>query len=803
MTSFEAIATSIDAPTPQVAPCPSAPGDPAVILYTSGTTSDPKGVVLTHGNLLAEREGALSIVSVSEHDCVLGVLPLFHALAQMANLLLPFSVGARVVFLESVNTSELLRGAGRAGRHDLRLRAAVLLPDSPARDAGGDARGGPEAAGIPRPARRKRRRCDAVGVNAGRVFFSRVHRVLGGSMRILVTGGSRFDPAIGADLFRLGFNILQAYGLTETSGAATIVRPGDSHLGSVGQVLPNAEITSACRPRGGRRGAGRRGAGPRADRHGGLLQPAGCDRRSDPRRLVLHRRSRPASTAEGRLTITGRKKEIIVLSNGKNIYPEEIEAHYRQSPFIKELCVLGLTRPGEPSAERLYAVVVPDTDALREKKVVNTGDLIRFEMEGRSVGLAPPKRVLGYEVWMEPLPRTSTGKAEAVRDRAPRAARRRNARAGLRRRRSATAIASGPRFPTSLPIVAVDPARGARRRDREARRQPGARSRPRLDGAHRAACPSWNSGSGRACPSTRAQRIFTVRELVDAIRVARVGGGRRGERRARGATILASDPPESPDLTSLLASASASPPCCCSWRSRSAGGLSRLVMRLEVSGREHLPARGPYLISPNHQSYIDSFLVAGALPFQRVPAAVLRRRERVLRDATDGTARAVRARNPSRSGLEPRAGDAGRRLRPAARQGARPVPRGRTLDRRHRQAVQEGRGHPLAPPRGTDRPRGARRPVSVLAAQSADQLARLRPWRRPRVAVRFGAPLPAPVLAVTGPSVGPDARPNPRTPSPPRACARRSMRCGNRFTPTPRPNCRYPRWKQLALLHTA
>ena len=114
--------------------------------------------------------------------------------------------------------------------------------------------------------------------------------------------------------------------------------------------------------------------------------------------------------SDGRLTITGRKKEIIVLSSGKNIYPEEIEAHYRQSPFIKELCVLGLTRPGEPSAERLYAVVVPDADVLREKKVVNAGDLMRFEMEGRSVGLPPHKRVLGYEVWMEPLPRTSTGK---------------------------------------------------------------------------------------------------------------------------------------------------------------------------------------------------------------------------------------------------------------------------------------------------------------------------------------------------------------------------------------------------------
>ena len=96
-------------PAPPLPACPAQPEDPAVILYTSGTTSDPKGVVLTHTNLLAERQGAFEVVRVDEHDSILGVLPLFHALAQMANLLLPFSIGARVVFLETVNTTELLR----------------------------------------------------------------------------------------------------------------------------------------------------------------------------------------------------------------------------------------------------------------------------------------------------------------------------------------------------------------------------------------------------------------------------------------------------------------------------------------------------------------------------------------------------------------------------------------------------------------------------------------------------------------------------------------------------------------------
>ena len=209
----------------------------------------------------------------------------------MANLLLPFSVGARVVFLESVNTSELLRGLAERGVtifvcvpqffyliHQ-RVMQEVTKASAPKRLV---FRSLLAANGALR----------RVGLNAGRVLFSRVHGVLGGSMRILITGGSRFDPAIGADLFRLGFNILQAYGLTETSGAATIVRPGDSHLDSVGQVLPNAEIRGARARDRRRRRAGRRGAGARPHRNGGVLQSPGCDGRSHPRWLVLHRRPR-------------------------------------------------------------------------------------------------------------------------------------------------------------------------------------------------------------------------------------------------------------------------------------------------------------------------------------------------------------------------------------------------------------------------------------------------------------------------------------------------------------------------------
>jgi len=113
---------------------------------------------------------------------------------------------------------------------------------------------------------------------------------------------------------------------------------------------------------------------------------------------------------DGRLYITGRIKEVIVLGSGKNIYPEEVEAHYERSPYIQELCVAGVARPGEPAAERLHALVRPDLEAMRARGMVNIRELLRFEIESLSVQLPAHKRILGYDITLEPLPRTTTRK---------------------------------------------------------------------------------------------------------------------------------------------------------------------------------------------------------------------------------------------------------------------------------------------------------------------------------------------------------------------------------------------------------
>ena len=222
--------------------CPATPGDPAIIMYTSGTTSDPKGVVLSHANLLSILEAVPQVFRVDERDSLLAVLPLFHALPLVVNLLLPAAVGGRSVFIETVNTTELLRAFAERSptvfvcvpQFFYLIRERVLKEVE---------RGGR----LNRTAFRAMLRVNgllraALGINLGRVFFGRVHRIFGQRMRMLVSGGSRFDPDIQRDFYRLGFDILQGYGLTECAGPATVTRVGERAFGTVGHPLPGMEV---------------------------------------------------------------------------------------------------------------------------------------------------------------------------------------------------------------------------------------------------------------------------------------------------------------------------------------------------------------------------------------------------------------------------------------------------------------------------------------------------------------------------------------------------------------------------------
>nr|MBA3270302.1 AMP-binding protein [Acidobacteriota bacterium] len=381
---------------------PSTLSSAAVILYTSGTTGDPKGVLLSHGNLIAERDGVLAVADVSESDRVLGVMPLFHAWGQLANVLLPLLVGARVVFLDAVVSTDLVRALSG---HRITIfacgpRVVDLIHQRAMSEVAGPGllKRSMVAAALALSFRLRR-----VGVNVGPTLFRKSHNAVGPQVRWFIVGGSKFDPGIGRDLYALGFTILQAYGLAETAGAATITSPADAPLDSVGRALPGHELKVMPGTDGELNGeiaiAGpivMQGYFNRADATTNVML-GDWFLTGDLGRLDAH----------GRLTIAGRKTEVVVLASGQNVYPEEIEAHYCKSQFVKEMCVL---RSAGASTERLLAVVVPDMDVMRARRIVNVGDLIRFEMESLAIGLPLHKRVFRYELSFEPLPRTTMGR---------------------------------------------------------------------------------------------------------------------------------------------------------------------------------------------------------------------------------------------------------------------------------------------------------------------------------------------------------------------------------------------------------
>lgn len=592
------------------------PSDRAVILYTSGTTADPKGVVLTHANLIGERNAAFEIVKVDERDAVLGVLPLFHALAQLANLLLPLIVGARVVFLETVNTTELTRALGERG-----ITAFVVVPQffyllhqKIEHEIGA----------LPTPMRLIVRALAAVNltmrrwlrVNAGRLLFGRIHRSLGPDLRVLITGGARFDPDINRRLFALGFTIQQAYGLTECSGASNVTLTGDTHFDCVGPPLPGIEvrIDPSSSPDAERRDGEVLIRGP-------IVMEGYFNRPEQNAETLadgwLHTGDLGYLDRRGRLYITGRSKEVIVLGSGKNIYPEEIEAHYEKSPFIQELCVVGLSRPGEPAAERLHALVRPDAEVLRSKGIVNIRELMRFEIEGLSVQLPPHKRILGYDITLDPLPRTTTRKLKRfeIEKRLREGAFARGENGQGRERPAPTGADSGgwdsdPRVARVLAVMRDGMPPGAvLAPDAHLELDIGLDSMERVE-----LFVHVNAAFAIDIPDDVAQQLHTVKQVVDEVLSRARVDADSTTRVTPWAQLL--EPKQDDELVTELARSKGLRAFFLWIVVRAIGLVARILVGLRVNGREHLPRSGAFLISPNHQSYLDVFLIVAALPLR-------------------------------------------------------------------------------------------------------------------------------------------------------------------------------------------
>jgi long-chain acyl-CoA synthetase len=601
-------------------PVPAALDALAALLYTSGTTGDPKGAMLTHSNLLGEVDSVFRTLHVTHEDAILGVLPLFHVLSQMANLLLPLVKGARVVYLETLNTTELLRALRE---RNVTLFAVVpqffyLIHDRIFKEVA--QRGRLAQVGL-RALMNLNRALRSIGLNAGRLLFGKLHATFGEGMRILITGGSRFDPQIGRDFYALGIDVLQAYGLTETTAAAFLTSEKDNVIGSVGPPLPGVEgkiVDPQPQEDGGPP------SGEIAIR--GAIVMKGYWNRPDATAAVLrdgwlYTGDLGYFDARGNLFITGRKKDVIVLSNGKNVYPEDVEAHYLLSPFIKEICVMGLeARPGDPTSERLHAVVVPNFELLKQRKIVNAKEVIRFDIENLSAKLASTKRVGSYEIWQTDLPRTTTRKLKRFEIE-------KQARANQGRSRT-----DDSDLPAQRPLTEEETAwleqpdvQQALKVIREAAKTAPSGIRPAdsleldlgLDSMQRVELlVALEEEIGGDVEESRLAEIYTVRELVDAVRESAAGGKSRSSSRAQFAgwkNVLREDPTD-PDVLALIKPAPVSEAF---WFAFSRVLQMFAINRfdLQVSGVEKLPKSGPFLICGNHQSFLDPVIMAACLPW--------------------------------------------------------------------------------------------------------------------------------------------------------------------------------------------
>jgi len=456
-----------------------------------------------------------------------------------------------------------------------------------------------------------------VGINAGPILFKKVHTTLGPKMRYLATGGSRFDPAIMRDFHDLGIDILQALGLTETTAAIFVNSPNDNVIGSCGKAMKGVE-GKIVDPQPQEEGPP---VGELAVR--GAVVMKGYWNRPDATAAVLrdgwlYTGDLGYFDSRGHLFLTGRKKEVIVLSNGKNVYPEEIEAHYLKSPFIKEIAVMGLEgKPGE-GGDRLHAVIVPNFDALRQRKIVNAKEVIRFDIEGLSPRIASTKRIGSYEIWQEDLPRTTTRKIKRfeVEKRV--------------RVNQAKKLADDSELPAEKRLTADEAAwldqpdvqRGLKVVRETARSAPPT-LRPTLnleldlglDSMQRVELLSrLEEELGGNLEESQLTEIYTVRDLVDAVlRSAASGAGSSTRVTFAGWKSILAEDPDDPDV---LALAHPNRVTDTFWflLSRLIQLIARDRFHLKVSGIEKLPQAGPYIISSNHQSYLDPLILASVLP---------------------------------------------------------------------------------------------------------------------------------------------------------------------------------------------
>lgn len=399
--TFRELTMTSDGVTGEVILQPPEPDDIASIIFVTGSTIEPRGVMLTHRNFLSNLRAIVKVLPPMHSDHFLSLLPLHHAFAFTGELLVAMWAGATITYPENLRSKTVLETMREVG-------VTVLI-------------------GVPRVFQilheniheevRRRGRWTwltfqllkkfsllvrrLTGQNIGRQLFAAVHRQFGGKLRALISGGAALPPHIFDDFMAMGFLLCEGYGLTEASPVVTVNPMHRPKRGSVGKPLPGVEVVIAH--------PDEQGVGEILVRGPNVFVGYFHNPEATEQTLRdgwLHTGDLGRFDRDGYLYITGRVKDVIVTAAGKNVYPEELERKLAGIAGVKELCVVGIWDE-ETLGERPHLVVVPEPQwTSSHEKLKEFERQLREEVQRRSQNFPSYQRIAQVHVLTEELPKT-------------------------------------------------------------------------------------------------------------------------------------------------------------------------------------------------------------------------------------------------------------------------------------------------------------------------------------------------------------------------------------------------------------
>lgn len=572
----------------------------ASIIYTSGTTGAPKGVMLTHKNFCSDAEAVIKAGIVTHEDNVLSILPLHHTYPFMCTFLVPILLGASITYPKGMKGPELMSAIKEKA-----VTIIVGVPQLLELIRNGIIRKIHEkpsviAFTLIKLLRACGRTRKAVNINLGKLIFSQAHKAFSNRFRFFASGGARLDPGVMDDLEALGFTVLEGYGLTETSPIVTFNPFEKRKSGSAGKPLLTAEI-KIINP-------SETGVGEIAIK--GPMVMEGYYKNPEASAKVMQEGWFLSGDLgyiddEGYLFITGRSKEVIVLSSGKNIYPEEVEKEYLKIPLIKEVCVTGIEEAG--IVESLHGLIVPNLDYAKKERIGNIHENLKWAINGVSLTLSPYMRLKGFSISPEPLPRTPLGKLRRfmVKDML-RLSRFEDKKA----KEPDQALLSDETGRTVLKCIAP-----LLRDDTPIRFSDNLELDLGLDSLQRIELvASIEKAFSIKLPDEFISEAQTVEELISKIKELKPGSVSHIEGASFFKDIFSSDPSEDEKERAGVRQGALK------WVISSAGVIClklifKLFFRLEAKGVENLP-EAPFIFAPNHCSHMDGFVLGASVPLR-------------------------------------------------------------------------------------------------------------------------------------------------------------------------------------------